>query len=73
MTGWISTRDALPSNSRDVLVCRESRKTGYRSVTISYYLGSVKRWYVGKIFRVTHWMESPDLPARDRRLFSDDE
>ncbi len=61
MSDWISTKDRLPEEGKEVLVSTKS-KNGQRNVNKGYYLPEESRFAHRGKAEVTHWMPLPEQP-----------
>lgn len=61
---WISAKEEVPEDTRDVLVFCRSKK-GYGNVDKGYFDGN--RWIHRGTAEVTHWMDIPDLPEDEKK------
>lgn len=63
---WISVKDRLPENRRNVLACyylQNVPRVRYIGILKYYACSSTPRWEFEDIrFVVTHWMDLPELP-----------
>lgn len=62
MNKWISVKDRLPEDEREVLVvyCGE----GIKDVHMSWYEGDEFGW--ATLGYVSHWMELPEPPKEEK-------
>jgi len=64
VSDWVSVSDKLPDPETMCVVIFPD-KYGNRWVDLSYYTGGKFEYYSGEP-RITHWIELPELPQKDR-------
>jgi len=61
---WISVKDQLPNESKDVLYwMTPDEYTGGHGIATYYY--GFKTWGTGGGDRITHWQPLPEPPGED--------
>lgn len=66
---WISVKDRLPEDERDVLTCfyhKPHLNMRFISVSSYFVFDSIPHWQYESIgIVVTHWMDLPELPKEE--------
>lgn len=66
---WISVKDRLPEDGRDVLICyyfKPHLNMRFMAVSSYFVFDSIPRWQHESIgIVITHWMDLPELPKEE--------
>lgn len=67
---WISVKDRLPEDERDVLTCyycKPNLNMRFMSVLSYFVFDSIPHWQHESIgIVITHWMDLPELPKEEK-------